>query len=137
MGRKRGALMTTFDFMDQSIWIVDKEGHRVALSPQEALDLLQWLSDKRAALLSASHPGAKPGQEREKRLEIRLRQVLLDHLDELKAAIPQARESVLTFKVLDVPIDLVTERALQLLKEFQVEYMIHPLLEEHDAFAQG
>jgi hypothetical protein len=55
----------------------------------------------------------------------------------LKAAIPQARESVLTFNVLDVPIDLVTERALQLLKDFQVEYMIHPLLEEHDAFAQG
>ncbi len=129
--------MTTFDFMEQSIWIVDKEGHRVALSPQEALDLLQWLSDKRATLLSASHPGAKPGQEREQRLEIRLRQEHLDHLDELKAAIPQARESVLTFNVLDVPIDLVTERALQLLKAFQVEYMIHPLLEEHDAFAQG
>jgi hypothetical protein len=126
--------MTTFDFMDQSIWIVDKEGHRVALSPQEALDLLQWLSDKRAARLRASHPGAQPGQEREQRLEIRLRQ---EHLDELKAAIPQARESVLTFKVLDVPNDLVTERALQLLKEFQVDYQIHPLLEEHDAFAQG
>ncbi len=129
--------MTTFDFTGQSIWIVDKEGHRVALSPQEALDLLQWLSDKEVALLSASHPGAKPGQEREQRLEIRLRQGHLDHLDELKAAIPQARESVLTFKVLDVPIDLVTERALQLLKAFQVEYTIHPLLEENDAFAQG
>jgi hypothetical protein len=129
--------MTTFDFMGQSIWIVDQEGQKVALSPQEALDLLQWLSDKEVALLSAAHPGAEPGQESEHRLEIRLRQEHLDHLDELKAAIPQARESVLTFKVLDVPIDLVTERALQLLKEFQVEYKIHPLLEEHDAFAQG
>ena len=129
--------MTTFDFMGESIWIVDKEGQRVVLSPQEALDLLQWLSDERAALLSASHLGAKPGQEREQRLEIRLRQGHLEHLDELKAAIPQARESVLTFKVLDVPVDLVTERALQLLKEFQVEYTIHPLLEENDAFAQG
>src|SRR5215467_14419825 len=129
--------MTTFDFMEQSIRIVDKEGHKVALSLQEALDLLQWLFDKRAGLLSASHPGAKPGQEREQRLEIRLRQEHLEHLDALKAAIPQARESVLTFKVLDVPIDVVTERALQLLKEFQVEYKIHPLLEENDAFAQG
>ena len=42
--------MTTFDFMGQSIWIVDKEGHKVALSPQEALDLLQWLSDKRGGV---------------------------------------------------------------------------------------
>jgi hypothetical protein len=129
--------MTTFDFMGQSIWIVDNEGQKVALSPQEALDLLHWLSDKEVALLSASHPGAKPGQAREQRLEIRLRQEHLEQLDALKAAIPQARESVLTFKVLDVPIDLVTERALQLLKAFQVEYQIHPLLEEHDAFAQG
>ncbi len=129
--------MTTFEFMGQSIWIVDKDGQKVALSPQEALDLLHWLSDKRAALLSAAHPGAQPGQAREQQLEIRLRQEHLEQLDALKAAIPQARESVLTFKVLAVPIDLVTERALQLLKAFQVEYQIHPLLDEHDAFAQG
>ncbi len=129
--------MTKFDFTGQSIWIIDKEGRRVALSPQEALDLLQWLSDERAALLSASRSGAQQGQEGEQRLEIRLRQGHLEHLDELKAAIPQARESVLTFKVLEVPVDQVTERALQLLKEFQVEYKIHPLLEENDAFAQG
>ena len=32
--------MTTFEFMGQSIWIVDNEGQKVALSPQEALDLL-------------------------------------------------------------------------------------------------
>lgn len=129
--------MTTFDFKEQSIWIVDKAGQRVTLSPQEALDLLQWLSDERVALLSASHPGAKPGQEHEQRLEIRLSQGHLEHLAELKAALPQARESVLTFKVLDILVDLVTERALQLLEAFQVEYHIHPLLEENDAFAQG
>lgn len=129
--------MTTFEFMGQSIWIVDNEGQKVALNPQEALDPLHWLSDKRAARLRAAHPGAQPGQAREQQLEIRLRQEHLEQLDALKAAIPQARESVLTFKVLAVPIDLVTERALQLLQAFQVEYQIHPLLDEHDAFAQG
>jgi hypothetical protein len=34
-------------------------------------------------------------------------------------------------------MDLVTERAIELLKELQVEYKIHPLLEEDNAFSQG
>jgi hypothetical protein len=33
-------------------------------------------------------------------------------------------------------LDLVTERAIELLKELQVEYRIQPLLEEDNAFSQ-
>jgi hypothetical protein len=40
-------------------------------------------------------------------------------------------------KVLAAPFDPVTERAIQLLKELQVENWIHPLLEDNTAFAQG
>ena len=33
--------------------------------------------------------------------------------------------------------ETVTERALQLLKEFQVQYHVHPLLEDDSTYAQG
>ena len=61
----------------------------------------------------------------------------LEYLDRLKAAIPGLHEHMPVIKVLDAPMDLVTERAIELLKELQVEYKIHPLLEEDNAFSQG
>jgi hypothetical protein len=36
-----------------------------------------------------------------------------------------------------VRLEEVTERAIELLNELQLEYRIHPLLEDNDVFAQG
>ncbi len=128
--------MASFDFTGEHIAIVDGENHRVDLNAQEGLDLLHWLSDKRDAMLSITQ-GANQVQSGEKRLEIRLYQEDLEHLDKLRAAIPSLHESRPAVKILDAQLDPVTERAIQLLKELQLEYKIHPLLEDNDAFAQG
>lgn len=131
--------MASFDFTGEHISIVDDNNSRVDLNLQEGLDLLHWLSDNRDAMLSLTHQGPHQAQSREKRLEleIRLYQEDLEHLDTLKAAIPSLHESRSAVKVLDAQLDPITERAIQLLKELQVEYKIHPLLEDNDAFAQG
>jgi len=131
--------MASFDFTGEHLSIVDGSNQRVDLNPQEGLDLLQWLADKKDALLSLTHQGAPQVQSREKRLEleIRLYQEDLEYLDRLRAAIPSLHESRSAVKVLDAYLDPVTERAIQLLKELQLEYKIHPLLEDNDAFAQG
>jgi hypothetical protein len=34
-------------------------------------------------------------------------------------------------------LETISEQALQLLKEYQIEYHIHPLLEDDDVYAQG
>lgn len=129
--------MTNFNFTTEHISIVDVEDHKVNLSPQEALDLLQWLSDKRGALLSLTHQDADETSFGAKQLEIFLSQEHLDQLDTLKAALPHLQEYAPAVKVFAVPFDPVTERAIQLLKELRVEYRIHPLLEDNTAFAQG
>jgi hypothetical protein len=131
--------MASFDFTGEHISIVDDDNSRVDLNLQEGLDLLHWLSDNRDAMLSLTHQGAHQVKSREKRLEleIRLYQEDLEHLDKLKAAIPSLHESRSAVKVLDAQLDPITERAIQLLKELQLEYKIHPLLEDTDAFAQG
>ena len=131
--------MASFDFTGEHISIVDGSNQRVDLNLQEGLDLLHWLSNDRDAMLSLTYQGAHQVQSREKRLEleIRLYQADLEHLDTLKAAIPSLHESRSAVKVLDAQLDPITERAIQLLKELQLEYKIHPLLEDNDAFAQG
>ena len=132
--------MASFDFTGERISIVDGYNQRVDLNPQEGLDLLHWLlSDNRDSMLSLTYQGAPQVQSREKRLglEIRLYQEDLEYLDTLRAAIPSLHESRSAVKVLEAQLDPVTERAIQLLKELQVDYKIHPLLEDNDAFAQG
>jgi hypothetical protein len=131
--------MASFDFTGEHLSIVDGNNQRVDLNPQEGLDLLHWLSDKRDAMLSLTYQGTHQVPSREKRLEleIRLYQEDLAYLDTLRAAIPSLHESRSAVKVLDAQLDPVTERAIQLLKELQLEYKIHPLLEDNDAFAQG
>ena len=131
--------MASFDFTGEHLSIIDGYNQRVDLNAQEGLDLLQWLSDKKDALLSLTPQGVPQVTSREKRLEleIRLYQEDLEHLDRLRAAIPSLHESRSAVKVLDAHLDPVTERAIQLLKELQLEYKIHPLLEDNDAFAQG
>ncbi len=128
--------MARFDFNSEHISIFDDADHRLELSPQEALDLLRWLYDHRDALYDLAHKDAAVEQASDKLLEIHLYQENLEHLDKLKAAIPTLHERKPAM-ILGVPLELVTERAIELLKELQLEYKIHPLLEEDDAFAQG
>ncbi len=72
-----------------------------------------------------------------KQLEIHLYQEDLSYLDDLKAAIPDLHERGSIVKVLDARWETVSERALQLLKAYQIKYHIHPLLEDDDTYAQG
>ena len=129
--------MTGFNFTGDQISIRDEHDNKAILNSLEALDLLQWLSDNRGALLSLAQQAANRGQFTEKQLEIRLYQENLSYLDELIAAIPSLHEFRPPAKVLSVPLEEVTERAIELLKELQLEYRIHPLLEDNDVFAQG
>ena len=129
--------MTGFNFRGDQISIRDEHNNMAVLNSLEALDLLQWLSDNRGALLSLAQQAANRGQFTEKQLEIHLYQENLSYLDELIAAIPSLHEFRPPAKVLSVPLEEVTERAIQLLKELQLEYRIHPLLEDNDVFAQG
>jgi len=130
--------MASFDFSNgEHVFISDDHSHRVSLSPQEALDLLQWLFDRKDALHSFTQGDTRQAHG-EKLLEIHLHEEDLGYLDALKAAIPDLHEHRPVVKVLDAHWNTVTERALELLKEYRLEYTVHPLLlEDQDAFAQG
>jgi hypothetical protein len=129
--------MAKFEFIRERVSIFDGSDQRLDLNPQEALDLLQWLTEHRDALYGLAHQNATPRPSSEKLLEIHIYQENLEHLDKLKEAIPGLHEHMPVIKILDAPLDLVTERAIELLKELQVEYKIHPLLEEDNVFSQG
>ena len=129
--------MTGFNFRGDQISIRDDHNNKAVLNSLEALDLLQWLSDNRGTLLSLAQQAANRGQFTEKQLEIHLYQENLSYLDELIAAIPSLHEFRPPAKVLSVPLEEVTEKAIELLRELQLEYRIHPLLEDNDVFAQG
>jgi hypothetical protein len=129
--------MTKFDFSNEHFSIVDAQGHRIDLSPQEAVELLQWLSDKKTMLLRLSQQDTDQRSSRREQIEIHLQQQHLIHLDALQAAIPQLQEHTPATNIFVSPVDSVSEHALQLLKAFQIEYKLHPLLEDDNAFAQG
>jgi hypothetical protein len=114
---------------DGGMTITDNE-QQIHFAPDEAYVLWQWLSARKDTFYAHSH---KENLE----LEIRRYQGDMDHLEDLKAAIPELHERGPVVKVLDVPREAVSERALQLLKSYQIEYHIHPLLEGDDVYAQG
>ncbi len=138
--------MTKFDFNDERLSIVDAHNQCVDLSPLEAVQLLEWLSARKTILLRLSQQGTEPletlhateplGSQMEQ-LEIHLLPKQLVHLEKLQAAIPQLQEHIPATNIYVSPADAVTERALVLLKEFEIEYKIHPLLEDSNEFAQG
>jgi len=128
--------MATFEFHDDILSIADMHDRRVELDLQETNALLGWVSDNQELLLRLSQSNVTQEGAEKGHIEIRLKQHLM-HLDTLKAAIPdlQQHPSVATSFV--APVDSVTQRALRILKEFQIEYKIHPLLEDFNEFAQG
>ncbi len=115
------------DRRDGGMRITDNQA-QIDLASNEAYALWQWLSDRKDAFQAHSS---------KKQLEIHLYQEDLSHLDELKAAIPDLHERGPIVKVLDARWETVSERALQLLKAYQIEYHVHPLLEIDDTYAQG
>jgi hypothetical protein len=117
------------DRIDGGICITDNQA-QIHLDPSEAYALWRWLSARKDAFQAHSF-------ETQLELKIHLYQEDLGHLDELKAAIPDLHERGPIVKVLEAPLETVSERALQLLKDFQIEYHIHPLLEDDDTYAQG
>jgi hypothetical protein len=121
--------MTRFeDRSDGGMSIIDNNQTQINLNSKEAYALWEWLSDRKEAF--EMHSSGK-------HLEILLYQQDLSHLDDLKAAIPGLQERGPIIKVLDARWETVPERALQLLKAYQIEYHIHPLLEDDDTYAQG
>ena len=117
------------DQTDGGMSITDNQA-QIHLAPNEAYALWQWLSARKDAF--QAHASGKQLE-----LEIHLYHEDLSHLDELKAVIPDLHERKPIVKVLDARWEAVSERALQLLKDFQIEYHIHPLLEDDDVYAQG
>jgi len=103
---------------------------QIHLNPNEAYALWQWLSARKDAFQTHAN-------ENQLELKIHLYQQDLSHLDELKAVIPDLQERGPVAKILDARLQKVSEQALQLLKEYQIEYHIHPLLEDDDVYAQG
>jgi hypothetical protein len=134
--------MTKFDFNEERLSIIDAHNQRVNLSPLEAVQLLEWLSARETILRHLAHQDAslqdtEPLGGQMEQLEIHLLPQQLVHLDELQDAIPQLQEYIPAANIYVSPIDAVTERAIALLKEFEIEYKIHPLLEDSNEFAQG
>jgi hypothetical protein len=117
------------DRSDGGMSISDNQA-QMDLAPDEVYALWQWLSARKDALQAHS-------SKKQLELEIRLYQENLSHLDELRAAIPDLHERGPIIKVFDARWEAVSEQALQLLKAFQIEYHIHPMLEEDDVYAQG
>ena len=117
------------DQIDGGIRISDDELH-IHLNPNEAFALWQWLSARKDAFQSHAN-------ENQLELKIHLYQEDLSHLDELKAVIPDLQEREPVAKILDARLETISEQALQLLKEYEIEYHIHPLLEDDDVYAQG
>ncbi|GAC1643057.1 MAG: hypothetical protein NVS4B12_06910 [Ktedonobacteraceae bacterium] len=120
--------MTHFeDRSDGGICITDNH-IRINLASNEAYALWQWLSMRKDSFQAHSS---------KKQLEIHLYQQDLSHFDELKATIADLHERGPIMKILDARWETVSERALQLLKDYQIEYHIHPSLEEDNSYAQG
>ena len=103
---------------------------QIYLTSNEAYALWQWLSARKDAFQTHS-------SEKQIELKIHLYQEDLSHLDELKSVIPDLHERGPVAKILDARLETVSDQALHLLKEYQIEYHIHPLLEDDDVYAQG
>lgn len=122
--------MKTFEERSDGGMTVSDNGQQMHFAPGEAYALWQWLSIRKDTFFASSH-------DEKLEIEILLYQGDLDHLDDLKAAIPDLQERGPVVRVLDVPREAVSERALELLKSYQIEYHVHPFLEGDDVYAQG
>ena len=122
--------MKIFEESSDGGMTISDDGQQMHFAADEAYALWQLLSIRKDMFFASSH-------DEKLEMEILLYQGDMDHLDDLKAAIPDLQDRGPVVRVLDVPREAVSERALQLLKSYQIEYHIHPFLEGDDVYAQG
>jgi hypothetical protein len=122
--QKAGESMKKFEGRSDGGMSITENQAQIHLAPHEADALWQWLSARKDAFQAHSS-------------EVHLYQKDLSHIDELKAAIPELHARGPIVRVLDARWKTITERALQLLKEFQIENHVHPVLEDDSTYAQG
>jgi hypothetical protein len=114
------------DRSDGGICIIDNQKH-IHLNPNEALAFWQWLSARQETLRA---------NEQQTQREMHLSQKDLGHGDEGKMTISDLNEQDMV-RVLDAWGETMRQRAFQLLKAYQIEAHVHPLLEETTTYAQG
>ena len=107
--------------------IIDNQTH-IHLNSHEASAFWQWLSDLQQTL----HATNQQTQQ-----EMHLFQKDLNHGDERETANPDLHEQRPMVNDLDVGSEAMTQRAFQLLKAYQIETHVHPLLEDITTYAQG
>lgn len=122
--------MKTFEERSEGGVTISDNEQQMHFAPDEAYALWQWLSARKDKFFASPH-------DEKLEMEILLYQGDLGHLEDLKAAIPGLQDRGPIVRVLDVPREAVSERALELLKSYQIEYHIHPFLEGDDVYAQG
>jgi hypothetical protein len=115
------------DRSEGGMCIIDNQTH-IHLKPHEASAFWQWLSARQQTLHA-------PDQQTQR--EMHLSQKDLNHGDEEKTAIADLHEQGPMVRVLDAGGETVTQRAFQLLKAYQIEAHVHPLLEDSTTYAQG
>ncbi len=115
------------DRCDGGMCIIDNQTH-IHLNSQEASAFWQWLS----ALQQILHA---PNQQTQR--EMHLSQKDLNHGDEREPAIPDLHEQGSMVRGLDAGWEAMTQQAFQLLKAYQIEAHVHPLLEDTTTYAQG
>ena len=122
--------MKTFEESNDGGMTINENEQQMHFAPDEAHALWQWLSARKDTLFATSH-------DEKLEMEILLYQGDISHLDDIKAVLPDLHERGPVVKILDVPMEAVSDRALQLLKNYHLEYHIHPFLEGDDVYAQG
>jgi len=149
--------MVHFERMDYpeqnrtSYHVIDDYGNKAQLTAEQAYELLRWLYDRRNELTTAIHPQAKqkvpdwllasPEKATQmptvRYLEIRLHRQDWQYLDALKAAIPtlqeedevrDSQEKHQPVKVFRVKYDSLSQEALKLLDDLQIETQVRDQL---------
>ena len=115
------------DRSDGGMCIIDNQTH-IHLNAHEASAFWQWLSDLQQTLHAINQQTQR---------EMPLSQKDLNHGDERETAIPDLHEQEPMVSGLDVGGETMMHRAFQLLKAYQIETRVHPLLEDITTYAQG
>jgi hypothetical protein len=115
------------DRSDGGLCIIDHQTH-IHLNSDEASAFRRWLSARQQTWRA---------HNQQTQWAMRRSQKDLNHGDQGKTAIPDLHEQEPLVRGLDAGGQTMTQRALQLLKAYQNEVHVHPLLEETTTYAQG
>ena len=107
--------------------IIDNQTH-LHLNAPEASAFWQWLSTLQQTLHAINQHTQR---------EMHLSQKDLNHGDERETTISELHEQGPEVRGLDAGGESMTQRALELLRAYQTEAHLHPLLEDITTYAQG